>query len=131
MLLPQKMDLIQSAKKGMELIGEVDLSGMKRLGELLSEPHGLIYVDLIFDIDEKGSCFIKGRIHGELPLICQRCNKPFKYKLETELYVNPVLSEAQASKVAEPFITYGELTNPVQIIEDELLLNIPMVPKHK
>ncbi len=56
------------------------------------------------------------------------------YVIDTEFRLSPVLTEAESTNLPtqyEPLITYGRAVSVIEdIIEEELLLCLPLVPKH-
>lgn len=126
------VDPIQLAEKGARLTGELPLSGMRRLVEMCADEQGSVSVDLQFERDPSdGLRLMRGRIDARVGLTCQRCME----RLDVELTTEPRLAlltpgehehllEAGDALVIEQPLTLGEL------IEDELLLEVPMVPMH-
>ena len=72
-------------------------------------------------------------------LECQRCMQPFSFSLETETRVQLVRSEAdleaddgqelEADDIIERIVGSTRL-NVLELIEDEVILGLPYVPKH-
>jgi uncharacterized protein len=66
-------------------------------------------------------------------LVCQRCLEPFRHELAE--HVDVVIADAAAvpATVPEGFELFeldaGRL-QPAQLIEDEVIVAIPLVPKH-
>lgn len=126
------IDPIQLAEKGARLTGELPLSGMRRLVEMCADEQGSVSVDLQFERDlSDGLRLMRGRIDARIGLTCQRCMERLDVELTTEprlVLLTPGehehLLEAGDALVIEQPLTLGEL------IEDELLLEVPMVPMH-
>ncbi len=126
------IDPIQLADKGVRLAGTLPLKGMRRLMEMCADEQGSVSVDLQFERDpSNGMRAVHGRIDAHVELVCQRCMG----RLTIELHSEPRLTllrcgeredlvEAGDALVIEQPITLGDL------VEDELLLEVPMVPMH-
>ena len=68
-----------------------------------------------------------------MPLQCQRTLEPYVQTVDERLDAVFIASEGEADWVPEAFDTWlleeGERINPWRLVEDELLLAIPMVPR--
>jgi uncharacterized protein len=131
--LAKKINVLRSAEQGLSLSGAFNISDFPRLVSTLTDSSGEIHVDLQFGIDEEGLRYIKGPIKTEVEQTCQRCMQPVKLAIEAELCVSPVLSDAQASSIPshyEPVIVEREGQELLPIIEDELILQLPMIALH-
>jgi uncharacterized protein len=130
--LPNTIDPILLAKKQASLQGELSMADMARL-PIKTAQFANILVE--FGQDEGRTYYIKGRIDAVIPLICERCNQEMAYKMKESFALRPVLSDNRSVKQGdtgyEPLVTNGELVDLRELIEDELLLNIPVVPKHE
>ena len=132
-LLPEHIDPFRYAEQTLTLKGFVSLSDMSRLTGSLSSTAGEVTADLQFGIDEQGLAFIKGHLRAMLILQCQRCLEPFNYEIISDFLLGLVnnLDEANALPATyEPaLVQEGELALR-ELIEDELILNLPIIPKH-
>ena len=132
--LPLQINPFLLVDRGETLSGKLPLARLKRLEELLCSVDGEVEVELHFGREAYGPCYIKGRLSATLVLTCQRCGEPVHYKVDLEPCLSPVTSDAQAARLAdgyEPLVTDGESVVLVDMIEEELLLGLPMVPKHE
>lgn len=126
------IDPIQLAEKGARLTGELPLSGMHRLVKMCADEQGSVSVDLHFERDlSDGLRLMRGRIDARIGVICQRCMERFEVGLTTEpqlILLRPGehehLVETGDALIIDQPVTLGEL------VEDELLLEVPMVPMH-
>lgn len=130
--LPLNIDPIQLTSKGFELQGQLPLKGMPRLCELLFQPSGYADISLRFH-KEGGIPLITGEIRLTVFLLCQRCIEPMEYPLVISVALSPILSESQSAKLpstVEPLLIQENAISLSAMIEDEILLNVPMIPKH-
>jgi len=135
MLLPKTIDPIRVAKKGGHLHGELVLSQCVRLQAICDQANQTADVDLELNMDHQSRVpFIQGMVKAPLNLICQRCNAPMCYKLDISFLLSPVISEEEATRLPnmyEPIIVKDETVLLSEMIEDEILLTLPMVAKHE
>ena len=67
-------------------------------------------------------------------MTCQRCMQPMSYTLQTQLNLALIKDDAQADALAdefEPLLLEAEEMNLPTVIEDELLLALPLVLVHE
>lgn len=90
-------------------------------------------VDIHFARDDQGRPELTGNIEAELKLECQRCLAPMDYEVAKEIALAIVWDEAQAKalpKTIDPWIVGEDEADLAAIIEEELLLELPVVAKH-
>lgn len=132
--LPKTIDPFRLANQGIELQGELPLSQFQRLQDIADQANLTVSVYLKFDMNEVGIATIVGHLKAKVRFICQRCNYPFEKQIDSDVFLCPVITESHADRVQEPYeplITHGELISLRDLVEDELLLNIPMVARHE
>lgn len=97
-----------------------------------------VMVQLTFGHDDEGRRRLVGKLDAAIQLLCQRCLQPLQQQLHCNLDVLILDSEAAlkalpaADAVAIDVIVdeTGEL-DVLALIEDELLLSLPLVPLHE
>ena len=130
--LPQTVQPERLAETGAVLRGSVSLGSMTRLATYLYDAEGGVEVELAFGIDEQGIKYTTGRIQAVLHLICQRCLQSLKYPLDVETTLGLVRPE-EAPRLPEgyePLIFEEPSVDLARIVEDELILALPIVPMH-
>lgn len=131
--LPQHIDPFRLANTGQSLSGTIPLKQMPRLSPLLTDSQGEVEVVLEFSVDPAGTAIVSGRIRTELHLRCQRCTEKMTWPVNSEFCLGLVSSEALIEGLPEPYEPYLVESLPVflqDMIEDELLLVLPQIPKH-
>ena len=79
-----------------------------------------------------GRRFIDVHAQGEVTLECQRCLKPFVMPLKVENRLEIVKSPSQLEDDDEIERIVGSTRFDVlELIEDELILSLPTIPKHE
>lgn len=132
--LPKLIEPLRLVERGAVLQGKLKLQDMLRLSELLAEKTGDVQFQLQFEKDAQGLPCIYGRICCQLVLACQRCLRSLPYYFDLVVKLCPVLTDAAAGRLPEgyePLIVAEEPMPLSEIIEDELLLNMPIVARHE
>ena len=130
--LPESVDAwrMVSARRSFE--GTLPIATMRRLCEALAGTDGEVSYELDFGRDSLGISYVDVRARASLTLLCQRTLEPFvmPITLDTRLgLIKQERDEAGLPPDCEPLLVAenGRL-NPADVIEDELLLALPLVP---
>ncbi|MBK1673154.1 hypothetical protein CKO35_07505 [Ectothiorhodospira shaposhnikovii] len=133
-LLPELVDPFRLADKSRVLDGVLDLAAMPRLAEALGRPgEGLCRVELCFDRVPSGRPRLSGHVVAELAPLCQRCLEPMALPVDTRFEMQLVQEDRQTAGALgeEDVLVVGdERLNLVALVEDELMLCLPVVPLH-
>lgn len=122
------------ADKGRTFRTQVSLADMQRLADKLSDTQGTLAVDMAFGRDDRGIRFLSGSISGQLHLICERCLGKMHWPLKLDYALGLVDSEGMIERLPEqyePLLVEQEEIRPLEVIEDEVLLALPMFPVHE
>lgn len=130
--LIHKIEPYRFARAGIEMEGDLPVSSLKRLVKMLSDASGSVHLRLSFFM-EKGTALVK--VNGEVNVMleCQRCLTSYSTPISLDYTLAVVEHDAAVAELSEgyePFVLSAAFMSPVDIIEDELLLNVPVVPKH-
>lgn len=142
--LPRHLDPRKFAQQGVEISGDVSLEALERLQLLLASRDSVdkgngkssksqISANLIFGIDEQGIRNVTGLVNANLEMVCQRCLDAATQVLAVSINLGIVWSDEQAanlSKAWDPWILDEGQTDIYQMIEDELILGLPIVAYH-
>jgi uncharacterized protein len=132
--LPDRLDLYAAAEAGRELRGRLKLDRLLRALPLFESPEGELEVALELGRDEDGTHYIAGSVQGSLLLLCQRCLEPMDYPLAVNFRLGLVHSPEQMQGLSdryEPLLLSGEPSSIAELITDEVLLALPIVPLHR
>jgi len=133
--LPIEIDPFRFAQNGIQLEGQIQLNKMPRLTQSLLSSEGLVNVKMAFDVDEIGTPFMHGMFTCSVSMICERCMSPMDVTLSTNSLLAMVISERKIVGLAEQYEPWLlESNDPVvlsTIVEDELILSLPLVPRHE
>lgn len=105
---------------------------MSRLCEALADTDGSVHFELDFGRDELGISYVDVRATGSLSVTCQRTLEPFDLPVTVDTRLGLIRQEREEAGLppdCEPLLVAedGRL-NPVDVIEDELLLALPLIP---
>jgi uncharacterized protein len=131
--LPKRIEPVGLADVGRSFRGKVPIADLSRLSPVLFSTHGELDVQLEFGLDERRIRAVKGSIEGCLELVCQRCLGALRFPLELRIRLGVVSDEAEIRRLPEgyePLLVSGEPLATLDVIEDEVLLAIPAIPRH-
>lgn len=132
--LPAQIAPFRLARQGQILSGKLELAKMKRLAEALSENEGEVGVELHFGVDEQGTCYARGHLNTRVKMICQRCMQPVTLPIDSEVALGFVSSDDQARNLGpeyEPCMVGNDPLALAELVEDELILALPIVALHE
>jgi len=131
--LPDRLDLIATAEAGRVLQGTLDVSRLERLLPVLVSGDGELQVGMELGKDPDGTRYLKGSIRGEVLLKCQRCLEKMALPLDLGFRLGLVTSDEAAKALPDwydPLVVTAEPAHIADVIAEEVLLAIPIVPRH-
>ncbi|RUO36553.1 23S rRNA accumulation protein YceD [Aliidiomarina sanyensis] len=132
--IPLSVDPVRNSGKRLSFDGVIPSSNLPRFNEVLASPCPDVEVTLTFGTDEQKIHYFRGQAKATVELVCQRCGTPMGYELETEFQYAPITRRQSADELPEHYEAaelneLGEvLLHP--LVEDELLVALPLVAKH-
>ncbi|MCI0749495.1 MAG: YceD family protein [Nevskiales bacterium] len=130
--IPLRASLSRALAGREHYAGPVPLAQLSRLSALLADTAGSLTADLQLEKDEQGRAWLRGAICGVLMLNCQRGLHPYAWSCEARLALCLVGSEAEEARVlreCEPYWVRDDVLPVRELIEDEVLLTLPMAPR--
>ncbi len=131
--LPEIIEPLHLADKRGELKGEIAVSSLNRIADMLYNDEGSVAVELFFGREGR-LAKVEGRIHAVLQLKCQSCLQAVEWAVDSIVRLGVVSSIDQANLLSEdfePLLVEGDTIPLTDLIEDELLLSLPTYPKHQ
>ncbi len=112
--------------------GELLLSQMPRLSELVIADDSRIPVTFEFGYNEAQLATLKGGYQADLKVICQRCLEPMVTSINQEftLLIDATDEDIESCQLDSVYTSEGYL-NMVEVIEDELILALPLIMMHE
>ena len=129
-----RRDLESLAEREGVLSGELQLSKLTRLVGMLHSDAGSVRASLKFGQWRAGGLQVELTYAAAVEFTCQRCLEPFRHELAGR--VNVVLVNAGSTPDTvpegyEPFELADGRFSPAELIEDELIVSMPLAPKHE
>ncbi|WEN16853.1 YceD family protein [Rhodanobacter sp. AS-Z3] len=112
--------------------GTLPVASMSRLCEALADTAGSVHFELDFGRDSLGISYVDVRATVSLSVTCQRTLEPFELPVTVDARLGLIRQEREEAGLppdCEPLLVAedGRL-NPADVIEDELLLALPLIP---
>lgn len=83
---------------------------------------------------EAGRAVLEGHVRARLVMKCQRCLEPVEVAVDSVFRFGVVASEADSERLPDdldPLLVTDQPVDPLDLLEDELLLCLPLVPMHQ
>ncbi|HXE40846.1 MAG TPA: YceD family protein [Azonexus sp.] len=129
-------DAFVFAREGRVLEGTLAVSALERLHDLLAEVSGEVVFRLEGFKGANGELMLHLEVSGVLPLACQRCLKSVAFDLDVDNLLQLVpegaeLSQEELEDDTRDFLPVARELNVVDLVEDEILLTLPVAPRHE
>jgi uncharacterized protein len=133
--LPIMINPTRSAQRRLLCEGVFKLSDMTRLLSVCESRNEQVNVSVNFNVDERGLTVMSGTGSALVALTCQRCTEQYELKLEIDFNFSPVKNEEDADNIPSYYDEIaldenGEV-NLLELVEEELILMIPLIPRHE
>lgn len=132
--LPEKFNPWRIAAENGCLNGMLALAALPRLTATLDRAEGMVAVALTAGIDGQGIRFIKGVLRADVDLTCQRCLGLLRLPLEVTVSLGLARDEAEIDRLPDEYepllMAEGGNLAVADLVEDELLLALPQIPRH-
>lgn len=131
--LPKRIDPRKLAEREVRLTGQASANRMPRFMSYLCTEDDMIDVDLLFALDELRIRIITGEAKGCVHMTCQRCLEPVQVDVRAEFNLAIAFSEEKAKQLPryyDPLIVEDEEIELLDVVEEELILSLPLVPYH-
>jgi len=132
--LPKTVDPLKYADQNRVLEGQVEVLQLPRLVEVLAGDRGTVQVRLEFDRDEQRIRVLKGQLDTQVDMTCERCLDVVSKTIHTEFELGIVLTDEDAKQLPgryEPLLVDPETLELRDVIEEELILSLPMFAYHE
>ncbi len=126
-------DPLKFARGRQSLEGNLSVARMVRLKDFLASEAGKIEYRLTGYLNEEGEPSLRCQVSGTLQMICQRCLEPMNYALQVDavLLLTNDAQLLQDDNPEAPDRILAQQDLPVaDLVEEEILLVLPMAPLH-
>jgi uncharacterized protein len=130
--LPEVVDFLKQVDKNSCFEGSWPLARFDRLRQVISSDEGDVSISVRFGIRSGIRC-LDGSVSAQLELECQRCLQPLTKQIQSEFHLGLVTSDEEAAGLPtefEPFEVVAGEQSLIDVLEDELLLSLPIVAMH-
>ena len=132
MLQPIEVDPWRFCRDGQSWETRSDVAAFPRLTHEFTQ--GTLLCRVVGRVDQRGSLSLQLMVSGEVELPCHRCLGSMPYKVDVERTLYLARNEAEMERLdALPdsdAIQAGEILNLVDLVEDEVLLSLPLATMH-
>lgn len=135
---PEQVDAGRLFARNGTINAALSFARLTRFTECLDDPEGHVDVSLSFRHDEEGRRRLQGDLQTQARQLCQRCLQPMLLELRCELDVLVLGSEAELQQLPaveaesrDVIVAEADRLDVIAVIEDELILSLPLVPLHK
>ncbi len=111
--------------------GSIPVARMRRLAESLGSTEGEVAYQLSFDRGSDGRTLVHMHAEAQLVLVCQRSLENFMQPVAVDQDFGVIARESEEAELmpeVEPLLSPDGMINPTELIEDELILALPLIP---
>ena len=131
--LPQLVDYQKLANQARVLEGSIPVKQFNRLADLLVSDDGDVHLKLEFALGSLDRTEVQGQVSAAVQLVCQHCMTSYRQTIVSDITLVIVTDENDALELDEDIETYvagDRHLSIIDLVEDELLLAVPMIPRH-
>ncbi len=132
MLPPVEVDPWRFCRDAQSWETRSEVASFPRLAHEFTQ--GTLFCRVVGRVDQRGSLSLQLAASGEVQLTCQRCLGSMSYKVDVERTLYLARNEAEMERLdALPdsdAIQAGEALSLVDLVEDEVLLSLPLATMH-
>ena len=129
--LPERVDASRMVQARRSFEGKLPIASFQRLRGSLAAVEGEARYELEFGRDELGVAYLAVRVDADLPLTCQRTLEVYRQPVHVDQRLGLIGEESEEAALPpgyEPLLIPDGQVNPADVIEDELILALPVVP---
>lgn len=131
--LPERIDAIRWIEQRHSIAGIYPLKKFPRLSPQLMDDAG--HAEFALEFGKQGVvAAITGQVQAVLPVTCQCCLNALALAVEVDIRLGLVAGLGEADRLPdafEPLLSDSGWVSLVDLLEDELLLAIPIIPRHE
>ncbi|MES2624558.1 MAG: YceD family protein [Pseudomonadota bacterium] len=130
---PETIDTLKLFARNGILAADLPLTKLERLTDSLNDDSGVVEVNLLFGTDEEKKRSLTGTLDTTVKVLCQRCLQEMELELHCSLNLKVCDDEQELHDLPETedgIVMEEDGLNILDVIEDELILSLPLVPVH-
>lgn len=129
--LPESVDVWRMVAARRSFQGSLPVAGLHRLCEALADTSGMVRFALDFGRDDLQTSYVDVHAEVSLTMLCQRTLEPFALPMAVRTRLGLIRQESDEAGLppdCEPLLVAADgRLDPADVIEDELLLALPLV----
>jgi uncharacterized protein len=117
--------------------GNTMVGDFERLAQEFVNPEAVLQYRICGGQDARGRPRLHCTVKGDLEMLCQRCLKPVDVAVESDRLLYLAASEEEAERLESVLadeeidvMVTGQTLDLAGVVEDEVLLSLPIVPMH-
>lgn len=131
--LPKQVEYRKLARDRTRLAGNLSIKQLTRFADCLASHQGEVQVTIKFVKGKGNTTRIVGDASTQVAVTCQYCLEELTVPVEAN--INLLIVDSTEALLALPqgqdgLVCESESLRLVDVFEDELIVNLPMVPKH-
>jgi uncharacterized protein len=132
----ESIDPAEFSRRQLEMQGIFALSALPRLADSVVHGENQLAFEIAGRVGKRDELLLELKVRGELQLECQRCLEPVVWQVDVaaifELRSNLAeLSQSDMEDDTRDFLAMNEPVLLSQLVEEEVLLSLPLVPRHE
>ncbi|WP_339485465.1 YceD family protein [Pseudomonas sp. EL_65y_Pfl2_R95] len=131
--IPPHVDPRKLADRTATLEGEIALADLQRLCSPLAANDGMVRAKFFFERDERNAVVFHSELEVDVKMVCQRCLELVALPIQSACDYAVVKEGANTQSVPQGYDVLELGEDPLDLlalVEDELLLALPIVPAH-
>ncbi len=129
------IDSLDFARNGQRISGEISVTQLPRLLDVLKNQQSVLHYTIQGGVDRFGCALLDVSINGTCQLLCQRCmnNMDYLVQITTRLLLRNQASLDALDDEEEMFdsILADAQMDILDLLQDEIVLSLPIAPKHQ
>lgn len=123
------------ARSGADAGGELAVADLPRLAVAVQARGAVLAVSLSGSIGVDGRSYLRLGVKGEVWLVCQRCLEPVQHAVAHDVTFQlwppgQDLPDEELAEDAFDALPVGNELDVAELVEDEVLLGLPLAPRH-
>ncbi len=129
------LDCLAFARERGSLQGELPVASLTRVQDSLGGQAGCLEYRITGQIGDRERPQLLVEVNGDLSLVCQRCLEPLGFPLRLKSLLEFVdddgdLTQEEIEDDSRDFLPLQAALDVATLIEDEVILALPSVPRH-
>jgi len=130
--LPERIDVDRAVAAGRSYEGVLPLARLERLSGSLFDTVGEVHYVLQFEQNELDQSTVLVSAEATFPLLCQTTLERFEHPVAIVARLGFIVREGDEAGLPEGYeavLKQDGFVDPVALIEDELILAVPLIPR--